>query len=255
MNGGRSVGFEPRVALASLSGRSDAVWAEASAEHVGAAFLGGIALDEETRNAAREMVRRDREEFLPVDPIAFVDEQLAEFEETSLKAGFNLRSATLEPVREVAAVCRERGAICEINAHCRQEEMCAAGTGEALLRDPDRLDAQVRAAAGAEALVSVKVRAEVEGVDLVYITRRISAAGASIVHVDAMDSKRVVAEIAESGDLFVIANNGVRDEHAVREYLSYGADAVSVGRASDKPRVLQRVRRATDAWFAEEVPA
>jgi len=38
----------------------------------------------------------------------------------------------------------------------------------------------------------------------------------------------------------------------VREYLEYGADAVSVGRPSDDPRVLRRVREATDAWFREE---
>ena len=45
--------FRPRVALASLSGEADAQWARAGAAHVGCAFLGGIALDESTRAAAR----------------------------------------------------------------------------------------------------------------------------------------------------------------------------------------------------------
>jgi hypothetical protein len=35
----------------------------------------------------------------------------------------------------------------------------------------------------------------------------------------------------------------------VAEYLDYGADAVSVGRPSTDPRVLQRVREAVDDWF------
>ena len=53
--------FEPRVALASLSGRSDAAWAEGAAAFAGAAVLGGIALDDPTREAAAELVDRDRD--------------------------------------------------------------------------------------------------------------------------------------------------------------------------------------------------
>jgi tRNA-dihydrouridine synthase len=129
-----AVGFEPRVALASLSGESDAAWARQGAEYAGAAFLGGIALDQATRDAARQLVARDREEFLPADPVAFVDEQLAAVADLPLLAGFNVRTTTLGPLRAAATVCRDHGAILEINAHCRQDEMCAAGAGESLLR-------------------------------------------------------------------------------------------------------------------------
>jgi len=38
----------------------------------------------------------------------------------------------------------------------------------------------------------------------------------------------------------------------VREYLAHGADAVSVGRPSDDPVILRRVRAATEEWFARE---
>ena len=248
--------FEPRVALASLSGRSDAEWAEAGSEFVGAAFLGGIALDEPTREAARRMVGRDREEFLPEDPIDFVDRQLARLEDADLREGFNVRSASLLPIREAARVCADRDAILELNAHCRQEEMCRAGAGEALLRDSDRLREQVAAATDEGATVSVKVRAELPGVDLVEVAATVAAAGADAIHVDAMDSEEVVAEISDAtdaADLFVIANNEVRDEATVREYFAYGADAVSVGRPSDDPAVLRRVRTATDDWFEDEL--
>jgi len=246
-----SAPFSPRVALASLSGRSDAGWARRAAPLVGAAFLGGIAIDEATRSAAREMVERDRTEFLPPDPILFVDRQLAALGEVPVRPGFNVRTTTLDPLREVGTVCRRHGAIVEINAHCRQDEICSAGSGESLLADVDRLCEQVRAASGTGATVSVKLRAEVDGVDLPAVCRAVGTAGASIVHVDAMDSEPVVRAVAEATDAAVVANNGVRGRETVEEYLGYGADAVSVGRPSDDPVVLERVRTATMEWFGE----
>ncbi|MFH5799026.1 tRNA-dihydrouridine synthase [Haladaptatus sp. CMAA 1911] len=245
--------FEPRVAVASLSGESDADWARTASEHVGAAFLGGIALDEGTRDAARQLVSRERNEFLPDDPVAFVDEQLAMLADAPIRPGINVRSATLPPIREAAGVCSRHDAMLELNAHCRQEEMCAVGAGQSLLRNPDHLRRQVSTAADAGATVSVKVRTEVPGVNLPEVARQVVAAGAEIVHIDAMDSEHVVADVADATDCFLVANNGVRDGATVAEYLDYGADAVSIGRPSDDPEVLSRVRRAADDWFAEVV--
>jgi TIM-barrel protein len=240
--------FEPRVALASLSGEADADWARASAPYAGCAFLGGVSLDEPTRAAARELVARDRTEFLPPDPFAFVASQLDALADAGLRPAVNVRAASPDPVARAARLCAERGAVLEINAHCRQEEMCAAGAGETLLADTGRLCAQVRAAADAGATTSVKVRTEVDGVALPALARRLAAAGADAVHVDAMDSEPVVAEVVDAAGLFVIANNGVRDRETAHEYLRYGADAVSVGRPSTDPAVLRRVLGAVRAW-------
>ncbi|MBX0294505.1 tRNA-dihydrouridine synthase [Haloarcula nitratireducens] len=244
--------FRPRVALASLSGQSDAAWARSVGEHVGCAFLGGIALDEPTCEAARRMVDRDREEFLPGDPVAFVDEQLAALADASLRPAFNVRSASLGPVERAARVCARHDAVLELNAHCRQAEMCAAGAGQSLLADPERLAEQVAAASDAGATVSVKVRTEVDGVDLTEIARTVESAGGDAIHVDSMDSEAVVGDVVEATDLFVIANNGVRDRATATEYFEYGADAVSVGRASDDPEVLRAVRETADDWLARE---
>ncbi len=244
--------FEPRVALASLSGQSHASWARAGADHAGAAFLGGIAIDEPTREAARSMVERDREEFLPPDPIAFVDAQLDALADAPIRPGFNVRTTSLDTLRAAARVCRDHGAIIEVNAHCRQEEMCAVGCGERLLGDTPRLREYVATAAETGATVSVKVRTEVAGVDLPALAATLADAGADAIHVDAMDSEPVVADVVDAADAFVIANNGVRDAATVREYLEYGADAVSVGRPSDDPAVLARVREATEGWFEAE---
>jgi TIM-barrel protein len=247
--------FEPRVALASLSGESDAAWARAGSQYAGAALLGGIALDDDSREAARRLVERDRTEFLPEDPLAFAAAELDALSDAPVRPGLNVRSATLDPVREAARVCAARDAVLEVNAHCRQPELCAVGCGETLLRDTERLASYVAAAADAGADVSVKVRAEVSGVDLATTARAVADAGADAVHVDAMDTESAVADVSDGApDLFVVANNGVRDRESVREYLSYGADAVSVGRPSTDPRVLARVREAVDGWFGDEDP-
>lgn len=245
--------FEPRVALASLSGDADATWARAVTDHVGCAFLGGIALDDPTRDAARALTERDRAEFLPPDPLAFIDAQLSALADVPLRGAFNVRSATLAPVDAAAEVCRRHDAVLELNAHCRQDEMCAAGAGEALLRAPDRLAEQVRTAADTGAAVSVKVRAEVDGVDLPALGRHVEAAGADAIHVDAMDSESVVADVADATDLFVVANNGVRGRATATEYFEHGAHAVSVGRASDNPDVLRDVCETAEEWFGREV--
>jgi TIM-barrel protein len=236
--------FAPRVAVASLSGESDAAWARAAEPFVGAAFLGGIALDGPTREAARALVARDRTEFIPADPIAFIDRELAALADADLRAAVNVRTTTLDPLRAAAAVCADHDALIEVNAHCRQAEMCAAAAGETLLRDPERLCEQVGAAHDAGAEVSVKVRAEVEGVDLSTLAAAVERAGAVALHLDAMDSEAVVADVREACDLFLVANNGVRDRATALEYLGHGADAVSVGRPSDNPAVLERVHAA-----------
>ncbi|PSP96730.1 dihydropyrimidine dehydrogenase [Halobacteriales archaeon QS_4_70_19] len=249
----RALPFTPRVAAASLSGESDAAWARHAAPHVGCAFLGGIALDDPTREAARALVARDREEFLPADPHAFLDRELAALADAPLRPAFNVRAASPEPLATAAATCARHDAILEVNAHCRQDEMCEAGAGQSLLHDPDRLVDQVRAARGTGATVSLKCRTEVPGVDLPAVCSRAHDAGADVLHVDAMDSEGVVAEVvATCPDAFVVANNGVRERRTVREYLAYGADAVSVGRPSDRPAVLRRVRAAVEAWVDGE---
>ncbi len=244
--------FSPPLALASLSGEADADWARTGSEYAGAAFLGGIALDDDSKAAARALVARDRSEFLPDDPLAFIDRELAALEDVPIQPAFNVRSATPDPIPDAARVCRDRDALLELNAHCRQEELCAVGCGETLLRDAERLCDYVERAAETGATVGVKVRTEVPGVDLPALAQGLEAAGAAFVHIDAMDSESVVGDVVDATDLFVIANNGVRDAETVREYAEYGADCVSVGRPSDNPDVLARVLAAVEKQYGLE---
>ena len=238
---------EPFLVAASLSGAADADWARTAAPHVDAAIMGGIALDPTSRAAARDLVARDRSEFLPDDPMTWIDRQLDRVADAPVRPGVNVRSATRDPIREAAVICAARDAVCEINAHCRQPELRAVGCGESLLRDVDRLAEYVAAAAETGATTSVKVRAEVPGVDLVDVADAVADAGADWLHVDAMDSEAVVSDVARP-DLTVIANNGVRNRETVAEYARYRADAVSVGRPTEHPAALSRVADAVAAW-------
>lgn len=246
--------FSPRLSLASLSGESDAAWALRAVPHVGAAFLGGIAIDATARDAARLMVLdRERNEFLPPDPVAFIRAEFAALHGYPIRPAVNVRTTTVGPLYGVGKVCADAGAILEINAHCRQEELCAVGCGESLLADTDRLMTFVEAAASTGATVGVKVRAEVPGVDLRETARACHAAGARLLHVDAMDSESVIRDVREVFDGFLIANNGVRDAETTEEYLGFGADAVSIARQSDNPAVLTDVHGVVNEWFREVV--
>ena len=253
-------GTQPFLVAASLSGAADADWARAAAPHVDAALLGGVALDPASRAAARDLVARGRSEFLPEDPIAWIARQFDALADAPVRPGVNVRSATRDPVREAATVCADRDAVCEVNAHCRQPELRAVGCGESLLREPDRLADYVAAAAETGATTSVKVRAEVPDVDLVAVADAVAEAGAEWLHVDAMDSERVVAEVTDDtakprADLTVVANNGVRGRQTLAEYAAHGADAASVGRPTEHPAELARVAEAVRAWREGELSA
>lgn len=248
-------GDDPFLVAASLSGAADAEWARRAADHVDVALLGGVALDPASRAAARDLVARGREEFLPADPLGFVADQLdaVAAADAPVRPGINVRSATSGPVREAAEICADRDAVCEVNAHCRQPELRAVGCGESLLRDPDRLARYVAAAAETGATTSVKVRAGLPGVDLAATAATAAEAGADWVHVDAMDSEAAVGEVASAlddaaADATLVANNGVRGRETLAEYAAYGADAVSVGRPTEDPPVLARVADAVGDW-------
>ncbi|MEF8818240.1 MAG: tRNA-dihydrouridine synthase [Haloferacaceae archaeon] len=243
-----------RLLAASLSGVADAAWGRAVASHVDCALLGGLALDGPTREAARAMVARDREEFLPDDPVAWAEREFAALADAPVRPGLNVRAAAPASIRPVAEVCAAHDAVLEVNAHCRQAEMCAAGAGERLLCDPDALATQV--AAAGPATTSVKLRAEVDGADLRAAARAASAAGADLLHVDAMDTPESVAQVAAAApEATVVGNNGVRDAPTARRYLDRGADAVSVGRPTGEPELLARVTGDIEtAWRVPELP-
>jgi TIM-barrel protein len=111
--------------------------------------------------------------------------------------------------------------------------------GQALLENPEILyDFVSKVVKHCKKKVSVKIRANVVGVDDITIAKAINDAGADYIHVDAMKPGYdcadfgVIKSIKSSVDLFIIGNNSIRDVESARQMFSSGADGISVARAA-----------------------
>ena len=155
------------------------------------ATLGGYSLDEPTIEASKKIIERGRKEFdFPLDEIfTHIENEVNSIKRVhgNVKVSANVRSTTPQPIIEVGNI--ENLDIVEINCHCRQDEIVAIGCGQEMLNRADLKDfiSQVVDNVGSE--VSVKIRANVDGIDTLKIASLIEDAGADYLHIDAM--KRV----------------------------------------------------------------
>ncbi|MBN2110600.1 MAG: methanogenesis marker 9 domain-containing protein [Methanosarcinaceae archaeon] len=220
------------IALAPMGGITDSNFANEYASDAGLVILGGYNLDERTQQAASEMLARGREEFICKEPFKLIEKEIRAVEPGTAVA-VNVRSSTIEPLLMAAEIVKDAGAILELDAHCRQEEMTSIGTGEALLHDIPALSELIRMIKGTGAVLSVKVRGNV--VDDIRLAKEIESAGADILHLDAMKKGEgadleLIREVRDSTCMFLICNNSVTDFGAAKDMFSRGADMVSVAR-------------------------
>jgi len=239
------------VAIASMAGIVDADYVLSRKDHIGAAFIGGYSIDPPTLAAAREIAASgERREFLYDDPVVELSGQMKKFEHTEVIPGLNLRGSSPGSYRSIVEALGD-SVIYEIDAHCRQAPMVAAGCGEHFLKNPGDLIKTIRTMKTLDVTVSVKIRAGVAADDQ-HLARRIWAAGADILHVDLMDfgSSRL-RQIRNSCPLIIIANNSINTFDAMRDRLSHGADLVSLARKSDE-RILSGLDAAITRYADEE---
>jgi putative methanogenesis marker domain 9 len=131
----------------------------------------------------------------------------------------------------MAELVRQKGAILEVNAHCRQPEMEAVGAGQCLTRDLAKLSDWIQEIKHTDVPLSVKVRAGV--VNDIELAKTIGKAGADAIHIDTMDSgPSLVKKIRNVTTLKIIANNSIVDYQSAHKMFSMGADYVSVARAA-----------------------
>jgi len=239
------------VAIASMAGIVDADYVLERAEHIGLGFIGGYSIDGPTIEAARAVAASgDRKEFIFDDPVAGLQEQIAKMGKSSVVLGINLRGSSPESFRAIAQALGN-SVVYEIDAHCRQPGMIAAGCGEYYLKNTGNLVAAVRALKGEGVTVSVKIRAGVAGDDRV-LAEALWHAGADILHVDLMDSGTAkLRQIRNSCPLMLIANNSINTFERMRDMLSHGADMVSLARQSDA-RTLAGLDAAITRYADEE---
>jgi TIM-barrel protein len=206
--------------------------------------LGGYNADNATISAGSEILARGRSEFNVKEEklIQHIERQALLIKDQDFWNGMvsvNLRSVTLEPIIEISKL--KNVDVVEINAHCRQPEITDLGCGQALLKNPSYLENFVREVGKkARSKVSVKIRANVPGVDDLKIVKAIENADADYIHVDAMKpgfdraDYDIIKSIRNETALFIIGNNSIRDSESARKMLTCGADGISIARAAIK---------------------
>lgn len=220
------------IVLASMAGVVDAGYALARRENAGMVCIGGYSIDDATMAASRLLADAGRDEFLPDDPIAEIRAQTQILIESGLVVAVNMRGSAPESFAAVAGAIGP-GIIYEIDAHCRQEPMIAAGCGEALLHDTGKLVETVRALKAEGVTVSVKIRAGVADDDRT-LARTLWQAGADIMHIDLMDFGHTkLRQIRNACPLVLIANNSITSFSVVKDMFAHGADMISLARHAD----------------------
>lgn len=203
------------------------------------ATLGGYSLDLPTIEASQKIIERGRKEFVfPLDEIFnHIESEVALIKNVykNVKVSANVRATTPQPIIVLDNI--DNLDIIEINCHCRQEEITNIGCGQEMLKRDDLEDFISQVVDNVNCEVSVKIRANVDGVDTLKIANLIEDAGADYLHIDAM--KRGVFEadwellenICDNVNIKVIGNNSVNCDENVAKMIATGIDGFSIARS------------------------
>ncbi len=239
-------GVNPIEVLAPMAGITDGKFCKKMAPYgFDMVTLGGYNVDSLTIEAGRSIIQRGRPEFdIKEENILSTIKK----ETDIIKNGWdgrisvNLRSVSFEPMVEISKLSQVD--VVEINAHCRQPEITDIGCGQALLYDADKLYHFTKNVADkAQSEVSVKIRANIENIDDIEVSKIIEEAGADYLHVDAMKpgynhaDLDIIKKIRENTEIFLIGNNSIRDLKSAREMISAGADGISMARVAIKGNI------------------
>ena len=133
--------------------------------------------------------------------------------------------------------------IVEINCHCRQEELTSIGCGQSMLKRPDLEDYVKEVVKNSKSKVSLKMRANVEGVDDLEIAKLAEDSGVDYLHIDAMKKGvfdadyDLIKKIANETNIFIIGNNSVNSIENAQKMLESGANGFSIARAAIKGKL------------------
>ena len=203
------------------------------------ATLGGYSLDESTIEASKKIIERGRREFdFPLDEIfTHIENEVNSIKKVhgNVKVSANVRSTTPQPIIEVGNI--ENLDIVEINCHCRQDEIVAIGCGQEMLNRADLKDFISQVVDNVRSEVSVKIRANVDGIDTLKIASLIEDAGADYLHIDAMKKGvfeadwELLRKICNNVNIKVIGNNSVNSRANLEKMIDTGVDGFSIARS------------------------
>ena len=203
------------------------------------ATLGGYSLDEPTIEASKKIIERGRKEFdFPLDEIfTHIENEVNSIKKVhgNVKVSANVRSTTPQPIIEVGNI--ENLDIVEINCHCRQDEIVAIGCGQEMLNRADLKDFISQVVDNVRSEVSVKIRANVDGIDTLKIASLIEDTGADYLHIDAMKKGvfeadwELLRKICNNVNIKVIGNNSVNSRANLEKMIDTGVDGFSIARS------------------------
>ena len=131
------------------------------------ATLGGYSLDAPTIEASKKIIQRGRKEFdFPLSDIfTHIENEVASIKNVydNVKVSANVRSTNPQPIINVGNI--KDLDIVEINCHCRQKEILDIGCGQEMLKRNDLANFISQVVDNVNSEVSVKIRANVDGVD------------------------------------------------------------------------------------------
>ncbi len=209
--------------------------------------IGGYNSDRETILAGKKIIKRGRSEFdVPLlDFKEHIAHQIKIIKEDNPWNGMisvNLRALTPSPIIDTSMI--DGVDVVEINAHCRQPEITNLGCGQSLLFHPEKLERFTQEVVEkAESKVSVKIRANVPGTDIIKISKSVEKAGADYLHVDAMKpgykcaDYDIISLIKQNTNIYLIGNNSIKDLKSAQKMISSGSDGISLARALMKGKL------------------
>ncbi len=203
------------------------------------ATLGGYSLDSPSIEASKKIIERGRKEFVfPLDETYnHIEKEVTSIKNVhrNVKVSANVRATTPQPIIELGNI--ENLDIIEINCHCRQEEITNIGCGQEMLRRDDLMDFISQVVDNVNCEVSVKIRANVDGVDTLKIANLIEDSGADYLHIDAMKKGvfeadwKLLEKICNNVNIKVIGNNSVNSLGNAEKMIATGVDGFSIARS------------------------
>ena len=202
--------------------------------------LGGYNTDSKTIAAGKKIINRGRSEFdiAKEDLINTIEKETNLIKKKyNVKVSANLRAITPDPIIEISKI--KLLDVVEVNCHCRQEEILDIGCGQSMLENTDFLiDFIKNIVKKSKSQVSVKIRANVNGIDTLKVAKKIDNLSVHYLHIDAMKpgfnhaDLDIISKIASETDAFLIGNNSITSIEDVTAMINNGADGISIARAA-----------------------
>lgn len=230
--------------LSAMAGITDGNFCkEFTKQNIDIVTIGGYNSDFETFKAGLENSTKNRREFLtcPHHLSDEISEQVDIIKKYNPSwKGFinvNIRGTKAESFKILEN--NKDIDILEVNAHCRQESTVNAGAGQALLKNVKNLESILEEVTSHKNYdISVKIRANVDGVDTMQIVEAIESYDIKYIHVDATNpgimeaDYNIINKISNNTNMHLIGNNSVNSHEDYMQMINNGADSVSVARAA-----------------------